>query len=106
MNQLELLITQYETDVRFPDVSGLEHLDMLLTRSRIAAEKDNLSADQDRRLADADQQLLRKAEQFRRAITTVANLAEWRETATASPDEWWWYLDVLASVPQYSVAER
>ena len=34
--QLNDLLTAYEVDVRFPDVSGMEHLDMLLTRSKLA----------------------------------------------------------------------
>lgn len=104
MNQLESWLTQYETDVRFPDVSGMEHLDMFLTRSRIAADKDTLTPDQTERLLNADQQLLHNAEQFYRAITAVADLAEWRVTSAASPEEWWWYLDVLVSVPLYSMA--
>lgn len=104
MNQLELWLTQYETDVCFPDVSGMEHVDMLLTRSRIATEKELLTDQQTERLREADQRLLHNAESFYEAITAVANLAEWRETSGISPEEWWWFLDVLVSVPQYSVA--
>lgn len=104
MKQLESWLTQYETDVRFPDVSGMEHLDMLLTRSRIAADKDALTPDQTERLLNADQQLLQNAEQFYRAIAAVADLAEWRTTSAVSSEEWWWYLDVLVSVPLYSMA--
>ncbi|MBP9502854.1 MAG: hypothetical protein KBF17_11900 [Candidatus Promineofilum sp.] len=100
MTQIELWLTQYETDVRFPDVSGMEHLDMLLTRSRIAEHKDDLSAEQSARLADADQRLLHNARQFNRAILAVADLTAWREDAGVSPDHWWWYLDVLTNVPQ------
>jgi len=100
MTQIELWLTQYETDVRFPDVSGMEHLDMLLTRSRIAEHKDDLSAEQSSRLADADQRLLHNARQFNRAILAVADLTAWREDADVSPDHWWWYLDVLTNVPQ------
>jgi hypothetical protein len=37
------LITVYETDVQFPDVSGMEHLDMLMTRSEIAQNESHLS---------------------------------------------------------------
>ncbi len=38
MNHKEIndLLTAYEVDVRFPDVSGMEHLDMLLNRSELA----------------------------------------------------------------------
>lgn len=97
---LERLLTQYETDVRFPDVSGMEHLDMLLTRSRIAEHKDDLTAGQSARLADADLQLLHAAARFNRAILAVADLTAWREDSGAPPDHWWWYLDVLTNVPQ------
>jgi len=106
MSQLELWLNQYETDVRFPDVSGMEHLDMLLTRSRIAAAKDSLTPEQMSRLQSADQYLLQFAEQFHQAISAVANLSVWRQNANVSPEEWWWYLDVLISVPQYAPAGR
>lgn len=100
----ELLLSQYEADVRFPDVSGMEHLDMLLTRSRIATTWQELTPEQQGRLSNADQRLLHNAEQFYQAIVSAADLAEWRNTSAASPEEWWWYLDVLASVPQFLVA--
>jgi hypothetical protein len=100
---LELLLTHYETDVRFPDVNGMEHLDMLLTRSQIAAHKGELTPEQHARLLDADQRLIHNADQFYKAISAVADLAEWRSESATSPEAWWWYLDVLASVPQLSV---
>jgi hypothetical protein len=100
VTELEGLLTQYETDVRFPDVSGMEHLDMLITRSTIADRKDELNREQLARLADADQLLLRSAAQFNRAIHAIADLASWRDDVNVSPDHWWWYLDVLTSVPQ------
>ena len=100
MTQIEEMLTQYETDVRFPDVSGLEHLDMLMTRSRIGAQRFELTPEQQSRLLDADQRLLHHAELFYQAIASVADLAEWRNDSIISPDEWWWYLDVLISLPQ------
>jgi hypothetical protein len=103
MNQVEAWLTQYETDVRFPDVSGMEHLDMLLTRSLISVNQVDLSSEQQIRLLEADQRLLHEAEQFHQAIASVADLAEWRSTSAASPEEWWWYLDVVASIPQLSM---
>lgn len=102
--EMEKLLTQYETDVRFPDVSGMEHLDMLLSRSRIAEHKDNLNAEQLTRLMDADQLLLHNAGQFNKAILAIADLTAWREEVKASPDHWWWYLDVLTNVPQFAQA--
>lgn len=103
MTQIELWLTQYETDVRFPDVSGMEHLDMLLTRSQIATHQPELNTEQQQRLLDADQLLVHNAEQFYQAILSVADLAQWRSTSAASPEEWWWYLDVLVNVPHLPV---
>lgn len=103
ITQIGQWLTQYETDVRFADVSGMEHLDMLLTRSRIAAGQAELNPEQQNRLLDADQHLLHDAEQFYRSIPQVADLDKWRSESAASPEEWW-YLDVLTSVPQLSMA--
>ncbi len=105
MTQIESWLTQYETDVRFPDVSGMEHLDMLITRSNIAANKNRLTPEQVNRLLVADEALFQNAERFTRAITAVGELAEWRNARVISPEEWWWYLDVLVSVPQFTLAE-
>ena len=104
MTQIELWLTQYETDVRFPDVSGMEHMDMLLTRSQIDVNKANLTSEQLIRLLDADEVLYHNAERFYQAIVAVADLAEWRNQSAVSPEEWWWYLDVLTSIPQFSTA--
>lgn len=105
MTQIESWLTQYETDVRFPDVSGMEHLDMLITRSNIASNKNRLTPEQVNRLLVADEALFQNAERFTRAITAVGELAEWRNARVISPEEWWWYLDVLVSVPQFTLAE-
>lgn len=75
MTQIESWLTQYETDVRFPDVSGMEHLDMLITRSNIAANKNRLTPEQVNRLLVADEALFQNAERFTRAITAVGELA-------------------------------
>lgn len=103
MTQIELWLTQYETDVRFPDVSGMEHLDMLITRSNIGTDKETLTSEQLNRLHAADEVLYHNAERFTQAIMAVADLAEWRNARVISPEEWWWYLDVLTSVPQFSI---
>ena len=57
--ELNDLLTAYEIDVRFPDVSGMEHLDMLLTRSVLAEFERNrpLTVEQCARLAEADRTL-------------------------------------------------
>lgn len=103
MNHTEInsLLTAYEVDVRFPDVSGMEHLDMLLMRSELAKAEHNhaLTVEQTRRLAEADRILASQAGRFYQAIRRIADLEAWRQQEGASPQEWWWYLDVLAQAP-------
>lgn len=99
MKELENLVFAYETGARFPDVSGMEHLDMLLTRSRLEKAKKELNAEQRERLIVADQQLLQQRDQFYAAIKQIADLELWRNHEQVPPSHWWWYLDVLTYVP-------
>ena len=101
------LLTAYEVDVRFPDVSGMEHLDMLLMRSELAKAEHSsaLTAEQTRRMAEADRILASQAGRFYRAIRRIADLESWRRQEDAPPQEWWWYLDVLAQAPTMAAAE-
>jgi hypothetical protein len=96
MTELESLLFAYETGVRFPDVSGMEHLDMLLTRSRLEEARKELNIEQRERLAIADQLLARDSDRFFAAIKQIADLEMWRNHEKAPPSHWWWYLDVLA----------
>jgi len=100
MTNYDELIAAYEVDVRFPDVSGMEHLDMLLTRSEIARGEHHLTAEQRARLAEADKVLLQQAKRFYQAIQKIADLDAWRRDENAPPAHWWWYLDVLVQVPE------
>lgn len=106
MTTYDELIAASEVDVRFPDVNGMEHLDMLLTRSEIAGAEGNLTTEQRLRLAEADKVLFQQAKQFYLAIQQVASLADWRRAEDAPTTHWWWYLDVLARLPAYSVQEQ
>lgn len=103
MTKYEDLVSSYEVDVRFPDVSGMEHLDMLLTRSRIAEVEAVLTPEQQQRVQAADRELMHHADRFYAAIHQIADLAGWREQEGATPAEWWWYLDVLAYAPRAEV---
>ena len=105
MTHYDELIAAYEVDVRFPDVSGLEHLDMLLTRSEIAKGEGQLTAEQRARLAEADKVLLQQAHRFYQAIRRIADLDVWRREENVPPTHWWWYLDVLAHLPEPQVQE-
>ncbi len=96
------LIAAYEVDVRFPDVSGTEHLDMLLTRTQIARGEHELTDEQHARLAEADRVLLCQVQRFYQAIQKIADLEAWRREEDVPPSHWWWYLDVLVQVPGLS----
>jgi hypothetical protein len=92
-------LSAYEVDVQDPEVSGMEHLEMLFNRSELAKIESALSTEQKVRLEAADQALLRQAQQFCVAIESIANLQQWREHKGAPSSHWWWYLDVLAAAP-------
>ena len=91
----------YETDVQFADVSGMEHLDMLMTRSEIAQNKLHLSDEKRERVLKADRQLLQRAKQFYKSIQIIANLASWRRDENIPVTQWWWYLDIIAQLPAH-----
>lgn len=99
MNELEKWLLAYETDVRYPNVSGMEHLDMLLTRSNLANRQNDLTNEQRTRLSEADRVFLNQAHQFYEAIAAVADVTRWRVHAQSPKSHWWWYLDVLVYVP-------
>ena len=98
MNNNEL-ITAYETDVAFPDVSGMEHLDMLMTRSEIAQHDAHMSNEEWQRVLSADRDLQRQAKQFYTAIQKIADLADWRRQQNMPATHWWWYLDTIIQLP-------
>jgi hypothetical protein len=93
--KLASLLTAYETDVRFPDTSGMEHFDMLLSRSELENNRQLLTSEQKGRLTAADEQLASQLDAFYAAIVEVADLTEWREAISPRATHWWWYLDVL-----------
>jgi hypothetical protein len=95
-NKLESLLAAFETDVRFPDTSGMEHFDMLLSRTKLENNKQLLTVEQKERLAVADEQMARQLDSFYAAIVQVADLADWREKINPPATHWWWYLDVLS----------
>lgn len=96
MMKYDNILNDYEEDVEFPDVSGMEHLDMLLTRSEIAAVEQELTETQKQRLCRADYRLLTHAQQFYDAVEKIANLDEWRSLHNVPSAHWWWYLDVIS----------
>lgn len=95
------LLESYETDVQFPDVSGMEHLDMLMTRSEIAKYEAHFTGKEKERLRKADRLLLQNAKKFYSAIRQVADIAIWRADEKTPPSHWWWFLDVVAQLPEF-----
>lgn len=95
-DKLDALLAAYETDVRFPDTSGMEHLDMLLSRTKLENDKHLLTTGQRERLEAADQQMASQLDVFYAAIVQIGDLAKWREEFDPPATHWWWYLDVLS----------
>ena len=93
------LIAAYEADVQCPDVSGMEHLEMLMTRSEISRNELHLSGEERERILNADRVLLQNARQFYESIQAIADLESWRRDENVPPTHWWWYLDVIVKLP-------
>jgi hypothetical protein len=96
---LERLILGYEAGVQHPEVSGIEHLNLLQVRSKLAELEPQLTETQRQRLKRADQVLVMRAGEFLCAIQSIADLVSWRAQEGISPVHWWWYLDVIAHLP-------
>lgn len=95
---MNALLKRYSVAVTHPDVSGFEHLEMLLIRDRLADQELSLSNQERSSLADADKLLLRNAALFYTELARITSLEEERGQRRPAPDRWWWYLDVLSSL--------
>jgi hypothetical protein len=96
---MDELLKSYLVDVDYPEVSGIEHLQMLKTRSELATITDSLSASEQQALANADQKLAMQADKFLAELSRFVDLATERQQRQTSPDEWWWHLDILVRAP-------
>lgn len=85
--------------VEHPEVSAFEHLDMLMTRDRLAEQESSMTTDEKRRLKTADQKLLEQAAAFQAELARITSLESERERRQPPPQHWWWFLDVLTSLP-------
>jgi len=95
MKEKEKLLRDYSVGVRHPEVSGFEVLELLDLRSRITGLEAELTEDEKRMLEESDSLFLNQASRFYESLSQVANLAEMREQAGATPSHWWWYLERL-----------
>jgi len=89
------LLKQYVEDVRHPQVSGFELLDLLSTRSALVEGEVHLSSTERRRLEKADACLLAAASIILAQLSEIAPLPELRRRANVPPSHWWWYLEKL-----------
>ena len=92
-------LENYVIDVQYPDVSGIEQLQMLETRSKLAEIEAELSPQERKALLEADRKLAAQADKFLQELSRFIDLAEERHQRHPNPNEWWWYLDILAQVP-------
>jgi hypothetical protein len=100
------LVKNYDVDTRHPNVSGIEHLQMLQNRNRLAEIENTLTAAERRLLAEADRRLLSHVAEFWAEISRFTDLAKERQQRQPLPEYWWWYLDVLAQLPYLETKEQ
>jgi hypothetical protein len=93
------LLVHYCVDVRHPEVSGAEHLEMLRIRDKLADIESTLTLEEQLKLAEADRALVVQAVTFSQELLRFLDLAEYRLAHRIPPERWWWYLDVVRYVP-------
>lgn len=93
------LLAHYCVDVRHPEVSGAEHLEMLRIRDKLAAIEPTLTLEEQLKLAEADRALVAQAATFSQELLRFLDLTEHRLAHRIPPERWWWYLDVVRYVP-------
>jgi HAMP domain-containing protein len=93
------LLQAYVIDTQFPEVSGIEHLQMLRRRSELAELKSTLNSDELEQLAQADERLVTQASQFLAELSRFVDLTQERRRRPVPASHWWWYLDVLTYAP-------
>jgi hypothetical protein len=102
---MNILVKNYSVMVQFPDVSGAEHLEMLQIRDELAQVEFQLSEEEKSLLADADGRLVEQAREFYKELSRFVDLTEKRKFEEITPQRWWWYLDVLAFLPNLEKPE-
>jgi len=99
------LLQHYTIAVNHPDVSGFEHLEMLMVRDKLADIKHTLTLAEKSQLAEADHRLTERASEFCAALTRITDLQYERDQRQTPPSHWWWYLDVLTYTPSFSLRQ-
>ena len=97
------LLQNYLIDTQYPDISGIEHLQMLRNRSKLAELEANLTSDEPQELVAAD--LVFHAKKFFAELSRFIELADERRRLGISREQWWWYLDIIAQLPSDVIKE-
>ena len=100
------LLNNYSIQVNYPDVSGAEQLEMLTLRDQIFQNENLLNSQEKQILSDADQQLIANASQIYTELSKFIDLIHYRETQKITPQQWWWYLDVISRLPKLQLATQ
>jgi hypothetical protein len=96
-------LKHYLVAVQHPEVSGFELLDMLMARDKLLEEWASLTPQQQMQATAADQQLIAHATIVVAELSRLTELSYERQHRKPSPEQWWWYLDVLAHTPMPKV---
>lgn len=97
------LLNTYLVDVRHPNVSGAEHLQMLHNRDQILAIESTLTDKEHNLLHEADRYLVEHAITFYAELSQFVDLSVYRADLAIDPTRWWWYLDVISQLPLESI---
>lgn len=93
------LLNIYNLSLDYPEVSGAEQLELLMIRDQIAELETQLSVEERQLLSEADQKLIKNAKIIEQELSQFINLSNYRKQEDISPQQWWWYLDVLSHLP-------
>ncbi|NER34642.1 MAG: hypothetical protein F6J93_11550 [Oscillatoria sp. SIO1A7] len=100
------LLKNYSIGVEFAEASGAEHLEMMQMRDRLFEVESGLTAEEKQILAVADRQLIARAPEFYRELLRFVDLRARRQSQEIPPQRWWWYLDVIAYLPDSSIGSK
>jgi len=92
-------LKHYTTSVKHPNVSGFEHVEMLVMRDKLADIEHTLPPVEKDQLAKADRRLAEQASEFYAELARITDLRYERNQRQIPSSHWWWYLDVLVCAP-------
>jgi hypothetical protein len=94
------LLADYVIKVEYPNVSGAEHLETLQHRDLLAEVEGDFSDEERKTLVTSDRVLMSNAAEVCQELSGFLNLENYRISKGICSRQWWWYLDVLAYLPE------